>query len=155
MKSGCSAAQHRQISYLSGKSLSVEEVLGSLGVLASKMEAHLLQPVAVAQRAAGDVDQVGFVGPQGHVLAGVIHGAPHLEEKKEIQKTFTNMHLRRTRSLWTSWIVWLTSTGARRGGQRLWIGLARVCAINRGSGESDRTFDLLLVDVMAWYRARI
>lgn len=70
-----------RVSYLSGEALSVEEVLRTLVVLAPEVEAHLLQPVAVAQGAAGDVHQVGFVRPQRHVLPRVVHGASHLGRK--------------------------------------------------------------------------
>lgn len=68
-------------SHLSREALSVEEVLRTLVVLAPKVEAHLLQPVAVAQGAAGNVHQVGFVWPQRHVLPRVVHGASHLGRK--------------------------------------------------------------------------
>lgn len=84
------------VAHLSGKSLPVEEVLRALGVLAPKMEADLLQPVAVPQRAPGDVHQVGFVRSQGHVLAGVVHGASHLFKERG-KKTLANIRLSSTR----------------------------------------------------------
>ena len=70
-------------SYLSWEALSVEEVLGTLGVLAPKVEADLLQPVAVTQRAPRDVHQVSLVRPQGHVLPRVVHGASHLQRNRQ------------------------------------------------------------------------
>lgn len=54
-----------------------------MGVLAAEVEADLLQPVAVSQRAARDVHQVGFVRPQGHVLPRVVHGASHLQRNRQ------------------------------------------------------------------------
>lgn len=67
---------------LSRKALSIEEVLRTLSVFAPKVEADLLQPVAVTQRTPRDVHQVGFVRPQGHMLPRVVHGASHLASSR-------------------------------------------------------------------------
>lgn len=71
------------LTYLSRKALSVEEVLRTLGVLTPKMKADLFQPVAVTQRTPGDVYQVGFVRPQGHMLSCVVHSASHLQRNTQ------------------------------------------------------------------------